>query len=122
MPRGRLGQHGNSHLTRHRRGSRFGLPTPVRIQYSNSSKRLRRSQGALVALDRISSKLAVFFGVFRSMFLVLPHPRRSARRLFNGLAALLLLGSFLSAEQPASKYPPTVVFMTDFGTADDSVA
>jgi len=56
------------------------------------------------------------------MFLVLPHPRRSARRLFNGLAALLLLGSFLSAEQPASKYPPTVVFMTDFGTVDDSVA
>jgi S-adenosylmethionine hydrolase len=56
------------------------------------------------------------------MFLVLPHPRRSARRLFNGLAALLLLGSFLSAEQLASKYPPTVVFMTDFGTADDSVA
>jgi S-adenosylmethionine hydrolase len=56
------------------------------------------------------------------MFLVLPHLRRSARRLFNGLAALLLLGSFLSAEQPASKYPPTVVFMTDFGTVDDSVA
>jgi S-adenosylmethionine hydrolase len=56
------------------------------------------------------------------MFLILPHPRRSARRLFNGLAALLLLGSFLSAEQPASKYPPTVVFMTDFGTVDDSVA
>ena len=56
------------------------------------------------------------------MFLVLPHPRRSARRLFNGLAALLLLGSFLSAKQPASKYPPTIVFMTDFGTVDDSVA
>jgi len=56
------------------------------------------------------------------MFLVLPHLRRFARRLFNGLAALLLLGSFLSAEQPASKYPPTVVFMTDFGTLDDSVA
>jgi S-adenosylmethionine hydrolase len=56
------------------------------------------------------------------MFLVPPHLRRSARRLFNGLAALLLLGSFLSAEQPASKSPPTVVFMTDFGTVDDSVA
>jgi S-adenosylmethionine hydrolase len=56
------------------------------------------------------------------MFLVLPHLRRFARRLFNGLAALLLLGSFLSAELPASKYPPTVVFMTDFGTVDDSVA
>ncbi len=56
------------------------------------------------------------------MNLVLPHPRRSVQRLFNGLAALLLLGSFLSAEQPASKSPPTVVFMTDFGTVDDSVA
>src|SRR6266478_5111967 len=56
------------------------------------------------------------------MFLVLPHLRRFPRRLLNGLAALLLLGSFLSAEQPASKSPPTVVFMTDFGTVDDSVA
>ena len=56
------------------------------------------------------------------MFLVLPHLRRFVRRLLKGLAALLLLGSFLSAEQPASKYPPTLVFMTDFGTVDDSVA
>jgi S-adenosyl-L-methionine hydrolase (adenosine-forming) len=56
------------------------------------------------------------------MFLVLPHLRPFPRRLLNGLAALLLLGSFLSAEQPASKSPPTVVFMTDFGTVDDSVA
>ena len=56
------------------------------------------------------------------MNLGLPRPRRSAPTTCLGLVALLLLGSFLSAEQPASKYPPTVVFMTDFGTVDDSVA
>jgi S-adenosylmethionine hydrolase len=56
------------------------------------------------------------------MNLVLARSRQSARTLFIGLVALFLLGSFLSAAQPASKYPPTIVFMTDFGTADDSVA
>jgi len=56
------------------------------------------------------------------MNLVLARSRQSARALFIGLVALFLLGSFLPTEQPASKYPPTVVFMTDFGTVDDSVA
>ena len=56
------------------------------------------------------------------MNLVLARSRQSARALFIGLVALFLLGSFLSAEQLASKYPPTVVFMTDFGVLDDSVA
>jgi S-adenosylmethionine hydrolase len=28
----------------------------------------------------------------------------------------------LAADKPARKYPPTIVFMTDFGTVDDSVA
>jgi S-adenosylmethionine hydrolase len=53
---------------------------------------------------------------------VLECPRRSARSVCLWLVAVLLLGSFLPAEQPASKYPPTVVFMTDFGVLDDSVA
>lgn len=39
--------------------------------------------------------------------------------LFVGMLAL---GSLAAAEQPASQYPPTVVFMTDFGVVDDSVA
>ena len=56
------------------------------------------------------------------MKLVLERSRQSARIFFIGLAVLFLLRCFLSAEQPASKYPPTVVFMTDFGTLDDSVA
>ena len=56
------------------------------------------------------------------MYLMLPRSRQSARIFFIGLVALFLLGSLLSAEQPASKSPPTVVFMTDFGTVDDSVA
>jgi S-adenosyl-L-methionine hydrolase (adenosine-forming) len=37
-------------------------------------------------------------------------------------AALLLIASSLLAQQPAVQPPPTVVFMTDFGTLDDSVA
>jgi S-adenosyl-L-methionine hydrolase (adenosine-forming) len=35
---------------------------------------------------------------------------------------LVLLGSGLAAQTAAQKYPPTVVFMTDFGVVDDSVA
>jgi len=56
------------------------------------------------------------------MKLVQARSRQSAKTFFIGCVALFLLGSFISAEQPASKYPPTVVFMTDFGTVDDSVA
>ena len=56
------------------------------------------------------------------MNFVPPRPRRSAQRACLCLVALLLLGSFLSSQQPASKYPPTIIFMTDFGTVDDSVA
>src|SRR5258706_16218592 len=36
--------------------------------------------------------------------------------------ALLLLASPLLAQPPATQPPPTVVFMTDFGILDDSVA
>ncbi|MFY9561034.1 MAG: S-adenosyl-l-methionine hydroxide adenosyltransferase family protein [Terriglobales bacterium] len=56
------------------------------------------------------------------MHLELPHLRRSARLTCLWLVALLLLGAFIPAQQPAAKYPPTVVFMTDFGVLDDSVA
>jgi len=37
-------------------------------------------------------------------------------------AALLLIASSLLAQPPAVQPPPTVVFMTDFGVLDDSVA
>ncbi len=38
------------------------------------------------------------------------------------IALILLLGSLAAAQQAATpKYPPTIVFMTDFGTVDDSV-
>lgn len=47
------------------------------------------------------------------------------RRLLTGLLLLLVAGQFSgAAEAQASapqKYPPTIVFMTDFGTVDDSV-
>jgi S-adenosylmethionine hydrolase len=38
------------------------------------------------------------------------------------LIVVALLGSFLHAQKMEGKYSPTVVFMTDFGTVDDSVA
>ena len=47
----------------------------------------------------------------------------SRRRLFASLAGLLIavyLSGFAFAQE-AQKYPPTIVFMTDFGTVDDSV-
>jgi S-adenosylmethionine hydrolase len=47
-------------------------------------------------------------------------PRRAAV-----LAVLLLLAAVAAssaAGEPAQKYPPTIVFMTDFGVLDDSVA
>src|SRR5882724_1332965 len=49
------------------------------------------------------------------------HQRRLNRTITVWMA-LLLIGSLLPAQQVAPKYPPTVVFMTDFGTVDDSVA
>jgi S-adenosylmethionine hydrolase len=43
-------------------------------------------------------------------------------RAFLLLVVGILLLNPVSAQQPAPKYPPTVVFMTDFGVIDDSVA
>src|ERR1700739_1000255 len=46
-----------------------------------------------------------------------------ARSPMRGLIILALLASSLAAENPAAqKYPPTIVFMTDFGLVDDSDA
>jgi len=36
--------------------------------------------------------------------------------------AVLILQGYVPAQQTAPKYPPTIVFMTDFGVLDDSVA
>ncbi len=48
--------------------------------------------------------------------------RRFARSITRLSIAILLLGSFLAAQPAPPKLPPTVVFMTDFGVIDDSVA
>jgi hypothetical protein len=56
------------------------------------------------------------------MSVVPSHIRPTCRATLLILLALLLLGNFLAAQPSASQYPPTVVFMTDFGTVDDSVA
>ncbi len=51
--------------------------------------------------------------------------RRFAARFFTGALILFLLAAsaLLDGENPpAQKYPPTIVFMTDFGLVDDSVA
>ncbi|HUO25801.1 MAG TPA: SAM-dependent chlorinase/fluorinase, partial [Candidatus Aquilonibacter sp.] len=48
---------------------------------------------------------------------------RTARRNALLLAMLaILVSSPAYAAQPEQKYPPTIVFMTDFGVIDDSVA
>ena len=43
-------------------------------------------------------------------------------RVAVGLVLLLLIGATTSRAADAPKYPPTIVFMTDFGVVDDSVA
>jgi S-adenosylmethionine hydrolase len=50
--------------------------------------------------------------------------RRSALKIFTSalIVFFLLAISALHAQNPAQKYPPTIVFMTDFGLVDDSVA
>jgi hypothetical protein len=48
------------------------------------------------------------------------------RKILPALLALVSLAAFapsiLAASEPTQKYPPTIVFMTDFGVVDDSVA
>jgi hypothetical protein len=58
------------------------------------------------------------------IFPPLRHSLLSRRNLISTLLALIsLLSSGLAlAAEPAQKYPPTIVFMTDFGILDDSVA
>src|SRR3982074_1754897 len=55
-----------------------------------------------------------------------PRQRVSRRATIAALMALLvLIGSlcaFASNTSSSQKYPPTIVFMTDFGVLDDSVA
>lgn len=53
-----------------------------------------------------------------------PYRQRSAWICVHWLAAIIVIVacSLALAQQSASQYPPTVVFMTDFGVVDDSVA
>lgn len=48
--------------------------------------------------------------------------RISMETAFRWLVILLISGSFVRAQQTSLPAPPTVVFMTDFGVLDDSVA
>src|SRR5690348_18511148 len=51
--------------------------------------------------------------------------RNSIRKVYLQLLIVFLMvaaGSLLAQNQPIQKYPPTIVFMTDFGVVDDSVA
>lgn len=50
------------------------------------------------------------------------HARRSPRTLSVWFVLLLLTAPVLRAQTAAPQPPPTVVFMTDFGVVDDSVA
>ncbi|MGD0508379.1 MAG: SAM-dependent chlorinase/fluorinase, partial [Terriglobales bacterium] len=51
-----------------------------------------------------------------------PLTGKSARAFGLCFALLLLVASPVLAQPPATQPPPTVVFMTDFGVVDDSVA
>ena len=61
----------------------------------------------------------------RAAFVRSWHPGSRPRRA--SVAALFFLtlaaaSALRAADEPAGKYPPTIVFMTDFGVVDDSVA
>ena len=59
------------------------------------------------------------------MTFLLCRPNVSTRRVIVLITLLLLLAAAaqpMLASEPAEKYPPTIVFMTDFGVIDDSVA
>jgi len=56
------------------------------------------------------------------MFMTTRHARKSPRALTLWFVLLLLTASLLPAQTAAPQPPPTVVFMTDFGVVDDSVA
>src|SRR5271157_5225371 len=56
------------------------------------------------------------------MRMTLTPAEKSARMFCIWFALLLLVASPLLAQQSAVQPPPTVVFMTDFGVVDDSVA
>ncbi len=56
------------------------------------------------------------------MEVVIQRRRKSDWTVRTCLLALLMLASYAPAQQTVPKYPPTVVFMTDFGVVDDAVA
>jgi len=56
------------------------------------------------------------------MHVVIRHLRECNWAVRTCLLALLMLASYAPAQQTVRKYPPTVVFMTDFGVVDDAVA
>jgi S-adenosylmethionine hydrolase len=56
------------------------------------------------------------------MLMLAAHARKSSRAHTLWFVLLLLTASLLPAQTTAPQTPPTVVFMTDFGVLDDSVA
>jgi S-adenosylmethionine hydrolase len=56
------------------------------------------------------------------MFMPAGSARKSTRAIILCFVLLLVTAGLLSAQTPAPQPPPTVVFMTDFGIVDDSVA
>ena len=71
-----------------------------------------------IALFIIPSKRVDFSGDSKSMWLTFNKTAKSSARFALWFAFLFFAAGPLLAQQP----PPTVVFMTDFGVVDDSVA
>src|ERR1019366_1141841 len=73
----------------------------------------------LVAFFLIPSKLVAFM---ESSIRMKSVPARKSSRIFCLWFALFLVANPLPAQPSAVQPPPTIVFMTDFGVVDDSVA
>ena len=101
-------------------------PLSIAIAPTFRSRQCLWDPGILVGIPLSTSFQAGVYG--RSMMLASRSLRIHRPRQTNAFAALFVLlllsniATAASASQPEQKYPQTIVFMTDFGVVDDSVA
>ena len=75
-----------------------------------------------VALLGAPSKLVSLFGEFDIMRMTFKPATKSARTFCLWITFLFLVASSVLGQTSNPQAPPTIVFMTDFGIVDDSVA
>jgi S-adenosylmethionine hydrolase len=74
------------------------------------------------ALERLQSSLTQIPSESSAMYFLHFRRRKFSFALIGVILAILAAGATVRAQETQSKVPPTIVFMTDFGTVDDSVA